>query len=314
MTIASDYIPPNSPFLHYIDYLSLLNRQETVVILGDLNARHRIFGHNDNNPIGRNIKTLIDMDKCRHVGPDFPTLLRHNSTTSPDIVLTNNRAFQNIDIRPGPMTPSDHIPMIATITCNPIPIKIKPRHQFHRADWTNFRNSMADIAVPDDRHPRLEDIDNYLDQWTTTIQKATERHIPTIKYRTIPGIKPTEEIRLLQIQYDAAITERTRTGPTIQINRLINDLKRRLADSYRLLQNQTWNDLISRLDIEEDPTKFWKTIKRLKGNDKQKIPYLRDSQNNKTYLATDKERLFRNHWTKIFSNDDSDNMTLTMTT
>ena len=26
----------------------------------------------------------------------------------------------------------------------------------------------------------------------------------------------------------------------------------------------------------------------------------------KTYLATDKERLFRNHWTKIFSNNDFD--------
>ena len=28
ITIATDYIPPNSPFLHYIDYLSLLNRDE----------------------------------------------------------------------------------------------------------------------------------------------------------------------------------------------------------------------------------------------------------------------------------------------
>ena len=73
ITIATDYIPPNSPYLHFIDYLSLLNRTEPVYILGDLNARHRIFGHNDFKPIGRKIKTIIDSDRCRHVGPDFPT-------------------------------------------------------------------------------------------------------------------------------------------------------------------------------------------------------------------------------------------------
>ena len=166
---------------------------------------------------------------------------------------------------------------------------------------------MTDIAVPENQHPRLEDIDNYLDQWTTSVQQATEGPIPKIKYRTLPSIKPTDEIRMLQIQYDTAIEERTRTGPTLQTNRLINDLKRQLADSYRLLQNQTWNNLTNRLDIEEDPTKFWKTIKRLQGNDKQKIPYLRGSQNNKIYSANDKEQLFRDHWTKIFSNDDDDN-------
>ena len=66
---------------------------------------------------------------------------------------------------------------------------------------------------------------------------------------------------MLQIQYDTAIGEMTRTGPTLQTNRLINDLKRQLADSYRLLQNQTWNNLINRLNIEEDTIQFWKTIK-----------------------------------------------------
>ena len=46
------------------------------------------------------------------------------------------------------------------------------------------------------------------------------------------------------------------------------------------------------------------------GDNKQKIPYLRqlrDSQNNKTYLVNDKEQLFRDHWTKIFSSDDDEN-------
>ena len=51
ITIATDYTHPNSPYLHYIDYLTLLIRTNPVYILGDLNARHRIFGHRDSNNI-----------------------------------------------------------------------------------------------------------------------------------------------------------------------------------------------------------------------------------------------------------------------
>ena len=123
--------------------------------MGDLNARHRILGHENDNPVGRNIRTLINMDKCRHKGPDFPTPLRHNSTPT-HIVLTNNTAFQNIDIRPGPLTPSDQIPMIATITCNPILSKIKPRYTFHNTDWVSNRNSMTDIIIPEEQYQRLD--------------------------------------------------------------------------------------------------------------------------------------------------------------
>ena len=58
ITIVTDYIPPNSPYLHYIDYLTLLNRINPEYILGGLNASHRIFGHRDCSIIGRNLKTL----------------------------------------------------------------------------------------------------------------------------------------------------------------------------------------------------------------------------------------------------------------
>ena len=244
ITTANDYIPPNSPYLHFIEYLSLLNRTEPVYILGDLNARHRIYGHNDFNQIGRNIKTIIDSDRCRHVGPDFPTFLRQNCSTSPDIVLTNNRVFHNIDLRPLPITPSDHIPIIATITCNPILIKIKCRRQYSKANWTDYKNSMTNFDPPDGPHPTLEDIDAHIDSWRKIIHQATELHIPKINYRTIPGIKPTELTKYIQVQYDAALVERTRNGPTIEITRLLSDLKRRLSEEYRRLQNGTWNDII----------------------------------------------------------------------
>ena len=39
------------------------------------------------------------------------------------------------------------------------------------------------------------------------------------------GIKPTDDIKYLEVQYDAANLEMARNGPSLHISRLINDLK-----------------------------------------------------------------------------------------
>ena len=224
-TIATEYIPPNSPYLHYFDNLALLNRTNPLFIVGDLNARHRICGHRDCSTIGRNLQTLIDSDKCRYVGPGFPSLLRHDCATSADLVLTNNRVFHNIDLRPGPMTPSDRISILTTIMCNPIPIKI-PRLQFSKADWTGYSNSMTNIEMPKDLHPTPEQRDNHLEKWTSIVQPSTESYVPKIKYRIIPGIKPSDDIKSIQVRYDAANLEMTWNRPSLHISRLINYLRK----------------------------------------------------------------------------------------
>ena len=61
--------------------------------------------------------------------------------------------------------------------------------------------------------------------------KTQDKFIPTIKYRTIPGIKPNDTTKLLQIQYDAAIRHIYENGSALETFRLINDLKRRVQDA-----------------------------------------------------------------------------------
>ena len=126
------YIPPNSPNLHYKDYLTLLKRYDPAFILGNLNVRHFLLGHTDNNLVGRNLTTVMNQDHYRNIGPQFPTLMRHNNTTSPNTTITNNQAFHNCRLQAGPITFSD--PIIATISCNPIEIPINPRRQIKKVD------------------------------------------------------------------------------------------------------------------------------------------------------------------------------------
>ena len=140
MTIATGYIPPRQPYINTID----------------LNAYHRTFGYNTNNLRGQQIVTLIDTDKCRHIGPFFDTRVTANTRRKPDIALTNNRAYLNTYLRPGPMTPSDHIPIVMTISTNPIQIPICPRLQFSKTDWTRYKQILTDFNTPDMNQETLE--------------------------------------------------------------------------------------------------------------------------------------------------------------
>lgn len=304
ITIATLYSPPSQDYLHFIDFNKLFNRPEPTYFLGDLNANHPYFGYTSYNTVGNNLRALIDANVCKHEGPYFPTLLRHNSTTSPDIVLTNNKTFHNLHLQPGPITPSDHIPVIAQITCEPITIPIKPRKSIAKANWTQYRTDLSSVQIPSDNQPTLEQIDEYLEEWTSAVINASDKNIPTINYRKIPGIQPNAETNRIQLEYDRALHHRELYGASLEIQRHIDFLKNDLRIEYQIQYNKVWNTLIEELDITDETKQFWKTIKRFQGNDKQKTKYIKDHNNKKLEDPQAKEEHFRNHWKKIFTEED----------
>ena len=59
------------------------------------------------------------------------------------------------------------------------------------------------------------------------------------------------------------------------------------------------------MDLETDPGKFFKSVKRLQGTKKQKTPYLHNGRD-KVFEPKDKEILFREHRENIFRNAQED--------
>ena len=68
-------------------------------------------------------------------------------------------------------------------------------------------------------NPTLEEIDTHLEDWSKLIQDATDKFIPTISYRTLPGIKPNDYIKQIQLQYKESITHIYENGPSLEILR-----------------------------------------------------------------------------------------------
>ena len=96
ITIGTDYLSPSQPYLEFHDYNRLFRRRTPVYFFGDTNARHTFLGHRDRNPVGEGLYTLIDRNTIKHIGPHFPTLIRTNTMTTPDIALTNHATYHNI--------------------------------------------------------------------------------------------------------------------------------------------------------------------------------------------------------------------------
>ena len=84
---------------------------------GDLNARHPALGSNTAYQIGRDLLDDLRYQTIRLIGP-----------------------FLNYHLSPGPLTTSDHIPIILDISTNLILIPKASSYSFRRTDWGTLKN------------------------------------------------------------------------------------------------------------------------------------------------------------------------------
>lgn len=281
--IATAYLPPRRPYLPLIDFQKLVNYSQPTYIIGDFNARHRFFGHNDNNNVGKSLYNLLNAGKILHIGPHFPTFLGTHNITCPDRVFSNNKAFLNYRLTPGPLTPSDHIPIVMKLSVNPIQVPIRKRLNMKRANWEKFREELENTEVPILEEEPIEKIDNALRKFHTNIKNAMENHIPKTTYKTLPSITISEDLRRLQVQYNHLYNFIQNNGPNIQLMHRIKQLKQWLLGLYLERKTEQWDNMIRNINESCDPNSFWKQINQLKGKTTRNIPYVINNNGENIY-------------------------------
>lgn len=310
LTIATSYLPPRRPFLPHPDFLRLFRRHSPVFFAGDLNARHPTLGYSTTNSVGRDLDNLLQLQTVKHIGPFFPTFFGPVSSSSPDIVLINPFNPFAHSIRPGPLTSSDHLPMIIDICSSPILVPISPTFSFHSANWDNFKeDGQLDMTSQHDiSHARLEEIDSALDDWMQTVRTVADKHIPKTSYRTIPCPRPSRRTQLTRIQFQALRDNARTTGWTYDNYRRYRQLRQSLTDSRREEATTCWAQSVARLaSSHKHPKKFWKDVKRLSGRSTgPNSTFLTDSNGQRHYSAEEKVRLLTDRWEPVFQNDDED--------
>lgn len=305
--IATSYLPPRRPYLPAQDFLRLINSNKPTYIIGDFNARHRVLGHNNNNTVGNVLHTLINSGKILHLGPNFKTFLGHKSMTTPDRVFCNSLASLNYHLKQGPLTPSDHIPLIMILSTSPIQIPISKKFHMNKANWDGFKKDVDRLIVPDLNNKYIEEIDNALEHFHRIITTAMENNIPKTNFKILPHLTTTHHIRLIQTEFNQLYQYMERFGPNRYALQRIKQLQQQMYIKYQLIKNEQWNETINHINETTDSKTFWKRINLLSGKEKMNTNYVKDPNGRKVYGDKEKEVIFRNIWRKVFKITEEEN-------
>ncbi len=158
--IVTTYLPPRRSYLPFTDFYRLLNNNIPTYIRGDLNGRHTYFGNRDNNTVGKSLIQLINQGIVIHLGPNFPTYIRHGAATKPDKILANKHHHLNMILEPGNITTSDHLPIIFRLSTKPFVIPQPQLYNVHKANWDDFQRILdTKIHIKELTHCTAEQIE-----------------------------------------------------------------------------------------------------------------------------------------------------------
>lgn len=107
------------------------------------------------------MEVFIKKGKISHLRPHFITYRETQTATTPDIVLLDNKLIHNIQIRPGPLTTSDHIPNKTEVTQQIKLVRKSRTLNIQQADWEAFQEELIKgiEEIDIEQHMNQTDID-----------------------------------------------------------------------------------------------------------------------------------------------------------
>ncbi len=180
----------------------LLSNSISTYIIGDCNGRHTSFGNKENNTVGKSLINLINLGKIIHLVPHFPTLLSHNSRTTPEKFFVSKHHYLNISCEPGEITTSDHLPVIIKLSTTPFLLEKQKVYKKNNADWELFQNKLnTQINLTNLDGNTIKQLEEASVHWLKTVKNAMDVAIPKSSYQFIYQLKTTPEITELKNQY-----------------------------------------------------------------------------------------------------------------
>ena len=314
--IATTYWPPRRDEIPYQEIINTARKPLPVYFLGDFNARHPFIGHRTSNNRGRFLNTLINNNILNYIGPEFSTLVHHGGISKPDIILTNRNCHLNFSIKKGPLTTSDHIPIIFTIATKPIVEELRETYQISKTNWDNFKETMEQITIETEANHGQEPlqidqnyIDSEIESWHQIITQTKEKVTPKKFIKLVPHAKDSDLLKLYQRNYREIQRTIEGTGMTAEIRYQIRNIQDNIKIESIRINNEFWDNKISEMDINyNNPKKFWRDIKLLQGGKEGPNPYLIDGNGRKIKDKVGKEELLRETWSKTFKISNEENL------
>ena len=308
IVISTGYQPPRRPAIPLENFRKILRRNIPAYFIGDLNAQHRNLGYSRNNITGEMVQSIISNGIATHAGPDFATFITTRTSSTPDIILCNRNCIHQTLTTPGPITSSDHIPIIFDINSSPIATPSTPRYRYDKADWELFGNILQSKPDIDINNQPAETVNTATIEWMMQVTEAMDASIPKTSHRSAPTFRLPPELKRIQELYINLLNKNNNRNWSNIDRKIFKALQINLQNKFKEQRNKWWEDKIQETQASyQDPKQFWESIKRLMGNNTAPPTYLIGRNNEKIHGEKEKEQLFREMFSKIFKIGDIEN-------
>ena len=288
-------------------------------IIGDINARHTTLGHTNNNAFGNALNLLLRNNQIVHLGPDFKTVVTPRGVGNPDVILGNNKIHFNLLIDQGPITSSDHLPVIVKLATKPIAIQPVKKRNFKKANWQGFKDqvdiNMENLKIDGTGGIDKQKLDQMVENWHNIVLDAVEENIPQKVITILPHPRLSEKQKQLQFKYNALKNMVSRYGWSNPIRILFRIIQDELIEEARKNYTDNWKNILQKVEIKyNEPRIFWSQIRMLQGGKQDTTPYIKNARGEKIYEDKEKEKEFRKVWQNIFKISDEENRNFCTTT
>ena len=297
-TLCSLYLPPNSPVTQteILDLLRQLPRP--FLLMGDLNARHPLWGDVTSNQKGNLIASIIENEDLGLLNTGEPTHYHIQTGTVSCLDLTVTSSNCAIDFRwrtNDDWHNSDHAPIIINTNDDP-PAQRSPRWVMEKADWNKFEE-LSEIEGDANDFPIVDDA---LDVLNGTLHTAGINSIPktTGLFRRRPVPWWSEELRLLHRATRTSLT-RYRRHQNIENMIIYKQNRARFRKAMKAARRQCWASFVSSINRRTPVSSIWKKIGKIAGKFTPNPPPVLKVNNNKIADAKDISNKLGDHFALV---------------
>ncbi|UYV66334.1 hypothetical protein LAZ67_4001354 [Cordylochernes scorpioides] len=262
INIFNMYHPPNNKLIDDGTMAQFLT--DNTIIVGDLNAKHQLWGCSTPNPRGKILSNLFDDNAFMCLNDGNPThhSYSYNTAQALDISFSSPDIFHKCKWQILKSIGSDHLPILIEISTKTKTSLIKEKFwNFKKANWNLYQqNTNEDFRKAP---TRIKDLEQNWISFKNTIIKAAKVSIPrgNIK-KWIPNY--THQAKDIQ----TLITKRNELQKKYTQNQTncrteLNIVNAKIKRLYVNMKREKWKQTCENLNPRNPNTKLWHLAKQI---------------------------------------------------
>ena len=248
--------------------------------MGDLNARHPLWGDTATNCKGRTIESLLLNNQIDLLNDGSATHvhIQNNSLSHIDLSICSSEIANDFTWKvDDDLYNSDHFP-IHLKPIDDIPYIQAPKYIYEKANWKQF-STLAKTHRTVDSFETSEEALQYL---LNTILTAADQQIPKSKCGLTRKPVPWWSAELAAAWREKKMLLKRYQQSHLEDHKIaFRRARARLWHLIKTHRNQSWRDFTSSINSKTPINKVWKKVQKIKGKYKPTpMPVLKDDNDN----------------------------------